>query len=277
MAIIDVEGISFSYGNAEILRNLRLSVEAGSFLAIAGPNGAGKSTLINLLCGILKPHSGKISIGGVDIESYTFEKLARQVAVVRQEFVPVFGFSVVETVSMARTAFLGGFGFESKADRQIVHDALEATDTIQFANRPLGQLSGGERQRVFIARALAQQTPILLLDEPTSFLDLRHQVDIYDLLRKMQVEHEKTVVLISHDINVAAQYCDNILLLGIDKSYHIGTAEEIFCPQRIEDVFGVKGFAGTVGRERFFIPLGKFAKDKEYITKPQNNRPSPSV
>lgn len=268
MAIIEVENLSFSYAAAEILRNLSLSVEAGAFLAIAGPNGAGKSTLINLLCGILKPDRGKIHIGGIDINSYTFEKLARQVAVVRQEFVPVFGFSVVETVAMARTAFLGGLGFESKADCEIVHDALEATDTLQFADRPLGQLSGGERQRVFIARALAQQTPILLLDEPTSFLDLRHQVDIYDLLRKMQIEHGKTVILISHDINVAAQYCDNILLLGTDKTYHIGTAEEIFRPQLIEDVFGVRGFSGTVGRERFFIPLGKFAKDKENITKP---------
>jgi iron complex transport system ATP-binding protein len=267
MAIIEVENLSFSYDTSEILRNLNLAVEAGSFLAIAGPNGAGKSTLINLLCGILKSDSGNIRIDGVDIKSYTFEKLARQVAVVRQEFVPVFGFSVVETVAMARTAFLGGMGFESKADREIVHDALEATDTLQFSDRPLGQLSGGERQRVFIARALAQQTPILLLDEPTNFLDLRHQVDIYDLLRKMQVEHEKTVVLISHDINVAAQYCDNILLLGIDKAYHLGTTEEIFLPKMIEDVFGVKGFAGTVGRERFFIPLGKFAKDKDFITK----------
>jgi iron complex transport system ATP-binding protein len=267
MAIIEIENLSFSYDAAEILRNLSMSVETGSFLAIAGPNGAGKSTLINLLCGILKHDNGKINIGGTDIKSYTVEKLARQMAVVRQEFVPVFGFTVVETVAMARTAFLGGLGFESNADRQIVHDALQATDTLQFADRPLGQLSGGERQRVFIARALAQQTPILLLDEPTSFLDLRHQVDIYDLLRKMQIEHKKTIILISHDINVAAQYCDNILLLGTDKTYHIGTAEEIFCPRLIENVFGIKGFAGTVGRERFFIPLGKFAKDRESITK----------
>jgi iron complex transport system ATP-binding protein len=270
MAIIEVENLSFSYDATEILRNLSLAVEAGSFLAIAGPNGAGKSTLINLLCGILKSDSGKIHIGGADIKSYTFEKLARQVAVVRQEFVPVFGFSVVETVAMARTAFLGGLGFASTADRQIVYDALEATDTLQFADRPLGQLSGGERQRVFIARALAQQTPILLLDEPTSFLDLRHQVDIYDLLRRMQIEHKKTIILISHDLNVAAQYCDNLLLLGADKSFHLGTAEEIFCPRLIEEVFGVTGFAGTVGREKFFIPLGKSAKDKDFITKSQN-------
>ena len=271
MAIVEIENVSFSYGEAEVLRNLNLAVEAGSFLAIAGPNGAGKSTLINLLCGILRAQTGKIRIADIDIESYTFEKLARQVAVVRQEFVPVFGFSVIETVAMARTAFLSGWGFESTSAREIIHEALEATDTLRFADRLVGQLSGGERQRVFIARALAQQTPILLLDEPTSFLDLKHQVDIYDLLKKMQAEHGKTIVLISHDINVAAQYCDNILLLGLDRAYHIGTTEEIFQPQLIEKVFGVQGFAGTLGRERFFIPLGKYAKDRKMSQNLKNN------
>jgi iron complex transport system ATP-binding protein len=271
MAIVEIQNLSFSYETAEVLRNLSLSVEAGAFLAIAGPNGAGKSTLINLLCGTLKADAGKISIGGAEIGTYTFEKLARQVAVVRQEFVPVFGFSVIETVAMARTAFLGGWGFESKQDITIVHEALEATDTLRFSDRPLGQLSGGERQRVFIARALAQQTPILLLDEPTSFLDLKHQVSIYDLLKTAQLEHGKTIILISHDINVAAQYCDNILLLGVDKAYHIGTAEEIFRPQLIEQVFCVNGFAGTVGREKFFIPLGQLAKDKKIVKKVENN------
>jgi iron complex transport system ATP-binding protein len=269
MAIIEVENVSFSYGTTAVLRDLNLVVEAGSFLAIAGPNGAGKSTLLNLLCGILQPDAGSIHVDGLNIESYSVQRLARQVAVVRQEFVPVFGFSVVETVAMARTALLSGLGFETKADMDIVYDSLESTHTLEFADRPLGQLSGGERQRVFIARALAQHTSILLLDEPTSFLDLKHQVDIYDLLKKMQTELAKTIVVVSHDINVAAQYCDNILLLGSDKTYYTGTAEEIFQPHRIEAVFGVQGFSGTLGREKFFIPLGKFAKDKGRIAKAQ--------
>lgn len=263
MAIIEVENLCFSYAATEVLRNIRLSVEAGTFLAIAGPNGAGKSTLINLICGILKPQSGRISIDARNIELFSFQELAKLVAVVRQEFVPVFGFTVTETVAMARTAFLKGLGFETDIDMKIVRQSLEATDTLRFADRTLGQLSGGERQRVYIARALAQQTPILLLDEPTSFLDLKHQVDIYDLLKKMQLEYKKTIILISHDINVAAQYCDSLLLMGTQRNYEFGKMESIFTPQLIAKFFQVEGFSGNIGLEKFFIPLGKLARDKK--------------
>ena len=143
---------------------------------------------------------------------------------------------------------------------------MEATDTVQFASRALGRLSGGERQRVFIARALAQDTAILLLDEPTSFLDLKHQVGIYDLLKKMQLEKSKTIVAVTHGINLAAQYADVALLLGGDCSYNIGKAKDVFSLQQIERVFGVKTFMGKVGEEKFFLPLGKFAKDISSIT-----------
>ena len=148
----------------------------------------------------------------------------------------------------------------------MVNEALEATDTAQFANRTLGSLSGGERQRVFIARALAANSPVLLLDEPTSFLDLKHQVDIYDLLKKAQLEKGKTIVSITHDINLAAQYCDVILLLGTNYTYHIGQTKDVFSPERIEKIFGVRPFVGSLGNENFFIPLGKFAKDSGQIT-----------
>ncbi|MCJ7778080.1 MAG: ABC transporter ATP-binding protein, partial [Sedimentisphaerales bacterium] len=184
--IIEVENLSFGYCAGEILKNLNFEVMPGKFVGIAGPNGAGKTTLLNLLCGLLRPKAGSIKIDAAHIESYSVKKLAQKVAVVRQEFVPVFDFTVAEMVSMARTPYLGTFGFESKADKKFVAEALEMTDTAQFASRPLAQLSGGERQQVFIARALAQNTPILLLDEPTSFLDLKHQVGIYDLLKRMQ-------------------------------------------------------------------------------------------
>jgi iron complex transport system ATP-binding protein len=266
-AIIEVKNLSFGYRPEEmILKDISFEITSETFLAIAGPNGVGKSTLLNLLCGMLPPKSGTIEIDKIPLESYNSEALAGKVAVVRQEFVPVFGFSVIETVLMARTLHFGTLGFENKKDRQIVNEALEATDTAQFALRPLGSLSGGERQRVFIARALAANSPILLLDEPTSFLDLKHQVGIYDLLKSTQIEKGKTIITITHDINLAAQYCDEILLLGTNNDHHKGKTKDVFSPEQIEKAFGVKTFVGKLGKEKFFIPLGKFAKDRGQIT-----------
>lgn len=260
--IIEVENLSFGYTSERtILRDVSFEVKVGTFLAIAGPNGAGKSTLLNLMCGILTPESGIINVDASAVGSYSTEALAEKVAVVRQEFVPAFGFSVIETVLMARTRYFGATGFESRADRDAANEALAATDTAQFASRPLSSLSGGERQRVFIARALAQNSSILLLDEPTSFLDLKHQVGIYDLLKAAQIEKSKTVVAVTHDINLASQYCDEILLLGADGGYHIGRTETALSSDRIRRVFNVEVFEGKIGRESFFIPLGKLAKD----------------
>lgn len=272
--VIEVKNLSFGYTHqSTILKEISFEVMQGGFVGIAGPNGAGKTTLLNLLCGLMRPKAGSIKIDAAHIESYSVRKLAQKVAVVRQEFVPVFNFTVTEMVSMARTPYLPIFGFESKTDRKFVSEALEMTETVQFASRPLSELSGGERQRVFIARALAQDTTILLLDEPTSFLDLKHQVGIYDLLKKMQLEKGKTIVAVTHDINLAAQYADVILLLGADSDYYIGKTEDVFSSEQIEKVFGVKTFAGKIGQEKFFIPLGKFAKDKNVInSNPSTNR-----
>ncbi|HDZ69443.1 MAG TPA: ABC transporter ATP-binding protein [Phycisphaerales bacterium] len=265
--IIKIENLSFGYTPEEtILKALSFEVMQGEFVGIAGPNGAGKTTLLNLLCGLLTPKAGSIEIDAAPVESYSVRDLAQKVAVVRQEFVPVFDFTVREMVSMARTPYLGTFGFESKADREFVNDALEITDTARFASRPLAQLSGGERQRVFIARALAQNTDVLLLDEPTNFLDLKYQVGIYDLLKTAQLEKGKTIVAITHDINLTIQYADHVLLLGGNSGYQYGYAKDVFSLERIEKVFGVRAFAGKVGGEKFFLPLGKFAKDSRQIT-----------
>ena len=184
---------------------------------------------------------------------------------VRQEFVPVFGFSVRQTVMMARFYRKKSTLFEAPEDIEAVESALSATDTLDFGDRPLGRLSGGERQRVFIARALAQETPILLLDEPTSHLDLKHQVRIFDLLKQMQAEQGKTVLLVTHDINLACQYCDRVLLLGADGTYFQGDPEDVLDSQRITEIFHVKGHQGLLYRKKFFIPLGQFSKDR-----PQN-------
>jgi len=260
--IIEVENLGFGYtSEAAILKDMSFNVRPGTFVAIAGPNGAGKSTLLNLMCRALTPKSGTVRIDDAAIESYDIRSFAAKVAVVRQELAPIFGFSVMETVLMARTPYYGSTGFESLADREIAYHALEATDTARFACRPLTSLSSGERQRVFIARALAQNSLIMLLDEPTNFLDLKHQVGIYDLLKTAQVEKGKTIVAVTHDINLAAQYCDEILLLAADGSYHIGKTKVVLSPEKIKEVFDVDVFAGKVGRERFFIPLGKLAQN----------------
>lgn len=277
-ASVQVQNVSFAYRREQpVLKDISFDVAAGKFLAIVGPNGAGKSTLINLIAGSLTAQSGTMSIDGVNVRSYRQRDLARKIATVRQGSVPVFGFSVTETVLMARTVHYGPLGFETEIDRQCVAEALEMTATTEFASRPLASLSGGERQRVFIARALAQDTPILLMDEPTTFLDLRHQVNIYDLLKTIQINKSRTIIAITQDVNLAAQYCDEAILLrplsrpavsvkgddaDVDRcQYRTGPACEVLTAAHIEEIFGVSGFSGRIDKEHFFIPLGRMAKD----------------
>jgi iron complex transport system ATP-binding protein len=263
-AALQAQHVTFGYGRGRpVLQDISFEVQAGTFLAIVGPNGAGKSTLINLLAGLLQPQSGAVLLQGAEVRSSRVQDIARRVAVVRQEFIPVFGYSVMETVLMARTLHYGRLGFESKADRELARQALELTETVEFAARPLDSLSAGERQRVFIARGLAQNTPILLLDEPTSFLDLKHQVRIHDLLKSVQREKGITIVAITHDLNLVAQYCDQTLLLyppGRRPAEHfscrIGKTSDILTPEEVERAFDVRVFSAIVGNGRFLVPLG---------------------
>ncbi len=272
-ACIEVKDLCFAYRyGASILTNLNFRLDKGVFLSIAGPNGAGKTTLLNLLAGLIRPSSGSIIIDSKLVQSYSIRRLAAKVAFVRQEFVPVFDFTAAQVVSMGRTPYLGALAFESEADRKAITEAFEMTDTAQFADRPLAQLSGGERQQIFIARALAQQTPILFLDEPTSFLDMKHRVGIYDLLKQMQLEKQKTIVAVTHDINLCSQYSDMTLLLSAPASccrktaagasYTFGPTDEILTAEQVEKVFGVETFSGKIGQRSFFLPLGKFTGER---------------
>ena len=263
MPLIQVDNLTFKYSHNPVLSDVSFSIEAGSFLAITGPNGSGKSTLLNLISGKLKPSSGKITIEGNKANSYSVKSLAEKIAYVRQEFVPAFGFTVKETVLMARTMNYGKLGFESQQDRDIANKAMQDTDTYQFANRRLDQLSGGERQRVFIARALAQNTPILLLDEPTSFLDYKHQIGIYNLLKKMQTDNNKTIITISHDINMASQYCDCALLLTAANQYQFGKFQEVFTEENLKNTFDIDVFSARINDIQFFIPAAKPAFEPE--------------
>jgi iron complex transport system ATP-binding protein len=261
MSFIEMNNVTFGYEDQPVLKSLSLSVEKKAFWAVVGPNGAGKSTFLNLLCGQLKPDQGNVYLDGKPASSHSSRQLARILSMVRQEFVPVFGFSVRQTVMMARfyrTSTL----FENAEDIEAVNTALTATDTMDFADRPLGHLSGGERQRVFIARALAQETPVLLLDEPTSHLDLKHQIRIFDLLKQMQHEQGKTILLVTHDLNMAAQYCDRVLLLGTEGAFFQGVPEQVLESGQIQSIFGVQGHQGQLPKRKFFIPLGRFSMDR---------------
>ena len=212
--IVDVKNLSFSYAGRPVLNNLAFSVEKGSFFIIIGPNGSGKTTLMKIMAGILKSDPGKIKISGRPARAYSRKAMAKIISFVPQTAPVDFPFKVKELVLMGRSPHLGILGMEQKKDIELVEEALVFTNTQHLAERKIDQLSGGERQRVFIARAICQEPRIIMLDEPTASLDIAHQLNVMDLMEKLKFERDVTVLMVSHDINLAAMYADKILLLN---------------------------------------------------------------
>lgn len=246
---IAVEGLSFRYrsdqsGRTWTLDAVSFAVKPGEVLGIVGPNGSGKSSLLKLLAGLLRPALGDIQMAGQSINQLEPQVLARMVAVVPQEFIQVFPFTVAETVLMGRfphrrTGWWNlGMGDESEADLLVAHRAMVDTDVVTFADRLVSDLSGGERQRVMIARALAQEPTILLLDEPMAFLDINHQIDICALIRRLNSERALTVVMVSHDLNVASQLCDRLVMLKEGRVCQVGTPAETINEHVLRQVYG---------------------------------------
>jgi iron complex transport system ATP-binding protein len=233
-----LESVSFRYDHDWVLREVSLAVERGGFLGILGPNGSGKTTLLNLMDGILAPREGRVLLEGVEVASLDRDEIARRVAVVPQDSPLIFPFTVQEIILMGRTPHLGRWRFEGKRDFEVAREAMERTGTLPLAGRPMGELSGGERQRVLIARALAQEPRILLLDEPTSNLDIRHQLAFFGLVEELNRTEGLTVVAVSHDINLAALYCRRIALLKDGTVCREGRPEDIITEESIRDVFG---------------------------------------
>ncbi len=242
-----------------VLKELDLSVMRGEIYGIIGPNGSGKTTLLRLMAGYIEPDSGQVLVGGRAHESIPPTKLARIVAFVPQESQLVFQFTVMEVVLQGRYPYLGRLGIESPDDIDAARRAMETTDTYQFRNRWVEELSGGERQRVIIARALAQEPEILLLDEPTSFLDIKHQVGIHDLLRRLNREQGMTVISVLHDLTMASTYFDRLCLLNKSRAVSIGPPEEVIRYRLIKDVFDTEVYIdiNVVTGRPYIIPLGK--------------------
>ena len=227
-----------------VLDGPAFDVRAGEILGIVGPNGSGKSSLLKLLAKVLRPQEGAVALFGRDLGRLPQAEVARTVALVPQEHQQIFPFTVIETVLMGRyphhhgATWSAGFDWESADDLAVAQRAMEAVDITHLADRLVTDLSGGERQRCVIARALAQVPQVLLLDEPTAFLDLRHQIDICGIVRRLKEERGLTVVLVSHDLNLAGQYCDRILMLKEGRLFRLGTPEEVICRDLIGSVYG---------------------------------------
>ncbi|MCU0724269.1 MAG: ABC transporter ATP-binding protein [Planctomycetes bacterium] len=234
------EAVRFAYGDAPVFTDLSFAIHPGEFAAILGPNGSGKTTLLRLATRVVRAAGGRILLGGEPLDGLPRREVARRAAVVPQEETRLFNYSVDEIVLMGRTPWVAGFGFEGGEDRRIARAALEAVEAEHLRGRPLGELSGGERQRVLLARALAQKAPLLLLDEPTAHLDLRHQVAVLRLLDGLRAREGLTVVLISHDVNLAARFAGRLLFLGEGRVVADGPPREVLTPDVLTRVYGAK-------------------------------------
>ena len=257
-AALRFRSVVFAYDRAPIFTGLDLSIGAGEMVGVLGPNGTGKTTLLRLASGALAPGAGRVEAFGRDVASIPARERARSIAVVPQESHPAFDWSAVEVVRMGRAPHLGLLGLESARDEEIVRGAMERTDSSEFAPRPFLELSGGERQRVILARALAQEPKLLLLDEPTAFLDLKHRLSVYDLLVRLNREHGLTMVLASHDLDLAARYCDRLVLLHRGGVAADGKPEEVLTREILRVVYEVEAEIGrdsTTGRP-VVIPVG---------------------
>lgn len=237
---LSVDGVCFSYGSKDVLSDIDLETRDGEIIGILGPNGSGKTTLLKCLNRSLSPKAGTVLIDDRDFKDMSRREIATHMAVVPQSANVNFPFTALDIVLMGRTPELKRFESESKRDLEIVQEAMELTNIEHLANRPMDQLSGGERQRVIIARALAQKPKILLLDEPTLHLDVNHQLDILDLITGLARKERLIVVFVTHDLALAARYCDKLILMQRGKIVAAGDVMDALTPANLRRVFGIE-------------------------------------
>lgn len=239
MTGLEARGLTVALGDTEVLRGVSLSVGEGEFVGLLGPNGAGKSTVIRAAAGLVPIAAGSLSVCGDAITALSARQRARLLALVPQSTDLDFSFSVADIVAMGRHPHLGRFALETAADAEIAHQALKAVGMASFAEREMGTLSGGERQRVFIAKAIAQQPRVLLLDEPISALDIRHQLEVLRLARALR--HQGRAVLAAlHDLDLAARHCDRLVVLHRGHVIADGEPAEVLTSDLMAEVYRVR-------------------------------------
>ncbi len=235
---ISVHNVSYNYGQTPILQDISFDIPKGSFYIIIGPNGSGKTTLMKIMAGTAKLKKGRVKIMGRPMKDYSRAEIARTIAFVPQNIPDDFSFTVREIVLMGRSPHQGVLGLERKKDSEILARAMKFTGIDHLAKRKTDRLSGGERQRAFIARAICQEPEIILLDEPTAALDLAHQIRIMDLMEKLKNEKGVTIVMVSHDVNLAAMYGDFLLLLKDGRIVSRGATDEVLRFETLEKAYG---------------------------------------
>ena len=245
MIKLELQSVGIAYGRNVVVKDLTFQVMPGEMVGLIGPNGSGKSTIIKAISRVISLYSGKILLDGKDVFKMPRGDLARSLGVVPQMSILPSAFTAFEVVLMGRNPHLGLLQYEGARDLAITWRAMEMTATHSLAERKVGELSGGEIQRIVIARVLTQEPKSILLDEPTANLDIRHQVEILDLIKNLCLENNLTVVVALHDLNLASQYCDRLILINNGRVHAQGTPEEVINSRNIKEVYGADGCVYT--------------------------------
>jgi iron complex transport system ATP-binding protein len=243
VTLLEINELDYSY-QSQKLDNFHLSIsnwqiDQGEFVSLLGPNGCGKSTTLKIIARLLKIQKGRIKFSGLDIHEIPFREFAKLVAFVPQNTISIFPFSVYEIVMMGRTPYLGLLGFEAEPDKKVVDDVLDLMEISHLKSKGINEISGGEAQRVFIARALAQNPKLILLDEPNAHLDIEHQISIFELIQQFTKEKNISAIIISHDLNLVGIYSDKIALMDGGKIIMNGEKSEVLNESNIKSIFKV--------------------------------------
>ncbi|WP_440772748.1 heme ABC transporter ATP-binding protein [Natronorubrum sp. DTA28] len=267
-ATISVSNLSLSFGELSVLEDVSLTIEPGEFVGFVGPNGAGKTTLLRAISGALEPDSGTVTIGDTDVHRASAKASSRLVSVVPQDTALSFSFPIRDVVEMGRHPHRSRFSSPTREDRAAVEQALERTRTADLADRPIDEVSGGQRQRVVLARAIAQETPAMLLDEPTGSLDVNHQLETLELVREL-VGEGRAVCAAIHDLDLAARYCDRLVMLADGQLYRSGPPADVLTGESLSDVFDATATVTTnpiTGTETVTALPSGFGLDLEAVT-----------